>query len=347
MRRTLATAALSLVATGPALAQSEPPAYLDNRSDAAAIVRSFYNAISRQEYARAWGYFGDRKPSPSFDAFVKGYENTQSVSVVTGAESMEGAAGNTYYSVPVAFAAYNKDGSEQVFAGCYTARLSNPAVQEPPFRSLSIDSATLKAAQQPYEDAVPQKCGDGPDPEPQNAQLDQAKRAFVAIHYPECSAIKPDGTTAEPDTYRLRFRYQSDAADTPEREAKLYRFYCGSGAYNETHVYYLYEEDSGLREQQFATPELDVRYADGDKEAKVESVTIIGYTADDGLVNSFYDEKTMTIQSHDKWRGLGDASSSGTWLFRNGDFTLVKYDVDASYDEKIDPETVLDLETAP
>ena len=98
---------------------------------------------------------------------------------------------------------------------------------------------------------------------------------------------------------------------------------------------HLYEEDSGLREQQFATPELDVRYADGDKEAKVESVTIIGYTADDGLVNSFYDEKTMTIQSHDKWRGLGDASSSGTWLFRNGDFTLVKYDVDASYDESV------------
>jgi hypothetical protein len=174
MRRSILTVALSCLTAMPALAQSEPPAYLDDRSDAADLVRSFYNAISRQEYGRAWDYFGEKKPSPSFEAFVKGYENTQTVAVVTGTESMEGAAGSTYYSVPVAFTAYNKDGSEQVFAGCYTARLSNPAAQEPPFRSLTIESAALKAAEHPYEEALPQKCGDGPDPEPQDAQLNQA-----------------------------------------------------------------------------------------------------------------------------------------------------------------------------
>jgi hypothetical protein len=47
------------------------------------------------------------------------------------------------------------------------------------------------------------------------------------------------------------------------------------------------------------------------------------------------------------WRGLGDASDSGTWLFRNGDFALVRYEVDASHDGEINPDTVLDYETPP
>ena len=51
--------------------------------------------------------------------------------------------------------------------------------------------------------------------------------------------------------------------------------------------------------------------------------------------------------SADKWRGLGDASSNGTWLFRDGTFTLVRYDVDASEDGKIDPQTVFDVDTPP
>ena len=42
-----------------------------------------------------------------------------------------------------------------------------------------------------------------------------------------------------------------------------------------------------------------------------------------------------------------DASSAGTYLFRNGNFSLVQYDVDASYDGEINPETVLDYNTPP
>ena len=64
-------------------------------------------------------------------------------------------------------------------------------------------------------------------------------------------------------------------------------------------------------------------------------------------MNSEYDEATRSITSYAKWRGLGDASSSGTWMFRDGTFTLVKYEVDASYDEEINPETVLDFDTGP
>ena len=44
---------------------------------------------------------------------------------------------------------------------------------------------------------------------------------------------------------------------------------------------------------------------------------------------------------------MDDASSTGTYLFRGGAFVLVQYDVDASYDGKANPETVLDYNTAP
>ena len=82
-------------------------------------------------------------------------------------------------------------------------------------------------------------------------------------------------------------------------------------------------------------------------EGKVEAIDIIGFQAADRLVNSEYDGTTKTITSYPKWRGIGDASSTGKWIFRNGDFTLVQYEVDASYDDEINPETVLDYDTAP
>jgi hypothetical protein len=76
-------------------------------------------------------------------------------------------------------------------------------------------------------------------------------------------------------------------------------------------------------------------------------VQIVGYTAEDQLMNSSYDPQTRTISSTNKWRGVGDAASSGAWMFRNGAFTLVKYDVDASYDGEVDPESVVDFQTGP
>jgi hypothetical protein len=102
-----------------------------------------------------------------------------------------------------------------------------------------------------------------------------------------------------------------------------------------------------LRQLQFASPELDIRYENDNSEGKVESVTIIGYRTDDQLVNSGYDPASKTLTSFSKWRGVGDASSTGTYIFRDGTFTLVKYDVDASYDGEINEETVLDFNTGP
>jgi hypothetical protein len=53
------------------------------------------------------------------------------------------------------------------------------------------------------------------------------------------------------------------------------------------------------------------------------------------------------LTSWSKWRGVGDASANGTWAFKNGRFVLVKYDVDASYDGEINPQTVIDYDSPP
>jgi hypothetical protein len=119
------------------------------------------------------------------------------------------------------------------------------------------------------------------------------------------------------------------------------------GAYNETFAFYLTDDEGGVRQLQFAEPELDIHYANDDPEGALEAVNVIGYNTADELVNADYDEATHSIVSHSRWRGVGDASSTGTWLFRDGRFSLVQYEVDASYDGQINPETVLDYNTAP
>jgi hypothetical protein len=342
-----ATAFFSLAVTGqPVLAADA--AYVDDRSDAEAVIRSLYSAINRQEFARAWDYFGDTKPAKDFDTFVKGYDGTARVDVKTGGVSEDGAAGSIYYNVPVAIRATAKDGSENIFAGCYTLRQVNASIQEPPFRPIFIDKGALKPAKADFENAVPESCGDGPPPPKKDATLEQAKKVFAATYGEQCDKEMPGGEPlGEPDAYSLRYKDAGAEADEPERETRLFRFFCSMAAYNESAVYYVYDDVSGVRQLQFASPELDIHYENNDSEGKVEAVNVIGFQTDDQLVNSGYDDATKTISSHNKWRGVGDASSAGTYLFRNGNFSLVQYDVDASYDGEINPQTVVDYNTAP
>ncbi|TGQ47959.1 DUF1176 domain-containing protein [Mesorhizobium sp. M00.F.Ca.ET.216.01.1.1] len=342
-----AATAFSLAVTGQSALSAEAP-YVDDRSDAAAVIRSFYSAINRHEFARAWDYFGDTKPAKDFGSFVKGYDGTDEVEVKTGGVSDEGAAGSIYFNVPVAIRATAKDGSEAVFAGCYTLRQVNAQIQEPPFRPIFIDKGALKPAKAGFEDAVPESCGDGPRPPKKDEALEQAKKAFAATYGDQCDKKTPDGkAVGEPDAYSIHYKEADSASDEPERETRLFRFFCSMGAYNEGAVYYIHDAITGVRQLQFASPELDIRYENNNSEGKVQAVNIIGFQTDDQLVNSEYDDATKTISFFNKWRGIGDASSTGTYLFRNGNFSLVQYDVDASYDDESNPQTVLDYNTAP
>ncbi len=348
MIRLLLAATATIAICTAALAAE--PAYLDDRSEPGALVRSFYNALSRHEYARAWSYFGNAKPTEDFQQFVDGFSDTEEVQVAIGEPGSEGAAGSTYYYVPVAILARDKKGGETVFAGCYTARLADPQIQaEPPFMGLHIEKGDLKPSDKPFENSLPASCGEGPAPAPRDAVLEQAKAAFAATHASQCTTLAPGqpGDAAKPEDYTITFHDGQDGEAGPERKARLLRFLCSTGAYNDVHVYYLADDARGLRELHFATPEVEIHRENNAAEGKVEAINIVGFRDENALSNSSYDEQAHTITSRGKWRAKGDVSSNGIWLFRKGDFSLVQYDVDASYDGVINPETILDYNSAP
>lgn len=339
---------LVLAAGLPTTTNARAADYLDDRSDAKTLVRSLYNAINRKEYARAYGYFAE-PPADNVEAYAEGFENTESVELLTGASAEEGAAGSVFTTLPVAIRAAMSDGGEKVFAGCYTTRLANPQTQADSFKPLMIEEGALEPADGPLEAALPASCGDAPPVPPADTAMDEARAQFDAIYRQTCrmpeEAVEEAGR--EPESFVIPFKYASDPSEGPEREARLFRFWCTTGAYNEIHVYFLADETGEVTPLHFATPELSIHYMNEDPEGEVDDMRIAGYTAQDRLVNSQYDPETLTIRSTAKWRGAGDASANGVWIFRDGRFTLVKYDVDPTYDQEINPQPMLDFYSGP
>jgi len=134
---------ISLLVSVTTTAFAAQPAYLDDRSTAASLVRSYYNAVNRQEYARAYSYFDANNAPQSYQSFAAGYADTTSGSVATGPAVSGGAAGSTYFTLPVAIDAVSRKGTHKQFAGCYTTRLIEPTVQDPPVTPMFIYKAAL------------------------------------------------------------------------------------------------------------------------------------------------------------------------------------------------------------
>ena len=152
-------APLLLIAV-PAPARTGPD-YLDDRSDGPALVRSYYNAIDRREYARAYAYFGDAPPVPSYDAFAKGYADTARTELRTGPDQADADMGGVTHGVGVVLRAVRTDGTEQVFTGCYRVRQPAWWKTDPPvFAPLHIGQAKLVPSRDGFERAVIPDCLD-------------------------------------------------------------------------------------------------------------------------------------------------------------------------------------------
>jgi hypothetical protein len=129
----------------PELGDISPSHYIDNRSGPVEVLQSLFNAVNRKEYLRAYSYWETSAELPPFPEFEAGYENTESVQLVTGEVSSDAGAGQLYYTVPVTLQAQTTDGSLQTFVGCYTLHLSQPGIQgAPPFQPLSIRSGEVE-----------------------------------------------------------------------------------------------------------------------------------------------------------------------------------------------------------
>ena len=138
--------------------------YLDDRSTAQELMRSFVNALNRREYVRAYSYWRpDAAQLQPFEQFQEGYSATQSVQLTLGTVVSDVGAGQLYYSVPVILNAHTAGGARQTFLGCYVLHLVQPAIQDtPPYQPLAIQSANVRqvtdASGMP---AVDQGCASG------------------------------------------------------------------------------------------------------------------------------------------------------------------------------------------
>src|SRR5690606_32432211 len=121
-------------------------------------------------------------------------------------------------------------------------------------------------------------------------------------------------------------------------------FGCDIAAYNTSTVYLFHREMDGITPLAFPTPVIEAEHENPeDRDSPVRSVKILTWTANTRLTNASFDPETGEINSFALWRGLGDAFDASTWVIQNGGAQILHYEVDASYDEKAEPQLVVDF----
>jgi len=145
------------------------------------------------------------------------------------------------------------------------------------------------------------------------------------------SLLKNKDNPADAHYFEVKYRDKGQDQDSPDNVFPLYQLLCNTGAYNSSYIF-LTKDGNGYKLLAFAMPKLDYDYTDENFTKLKAPPKVIGYTATTELVDPDFDAETNSISMHAKWRGLGDASSSGVWKFVDGEFVLSEYDVDPTYD---------------
>jgi heat shock protein HslJ len=103
---------------------SKPAEHYEDLSSPVSLLASFYSGVNAKDYERSYRYW--ETPPGKFEDFTRGYADTTSVQLIVEPPTrVEGAAGSQYAEVPTVIVARHRDGSQRIFAGCYTMRKSN------------------------------------------------------------------------------------------------------------------------------------------------------------------------------------------------------------------------------
>jgi hypothetical protein len=123
--------------------ETRPETQYDDLASPVRLLASYFSAVSRKEYPRAWAYW-ENPPNPSYEDFVQGYAETTSVLLVVRPPTfIEGAAGSQYTSIPTLLIVTHTDDSQHNFVGCYVARRANPHIEGAPPNGWSLFDATI------------------------------------------------------------------------------------------------------------------------------------------------------------------------------------------------------------
>lgn len=149
------------------------------------------------------------------------------------------------------------------------------------------------------------------------------------------AASRPGKEIADSHVYRIRYRHPGQDQDSPDAVFPLYQLPCTRSASDAAFVY-LTKADGEFRLLSFAEPKLDYDYADESFSSLKTPPKVAGYITASALAGSTFDSKANSISMKAKWRRQGDAWSSGTWQFDDGEFVLKRYDVDPTYEGRLD-----------
>src|SRR6266566_2563348 len=94
----VATATPTAPTTAPTATPTAAPeaAYLDDRSSAEQLIRSYYDAVSKRQYLRAYWYWEASTTLPPYDTFARGFTDTTSAQVELGTVGGSPGAGQLY-----------------------------------------------------------------------------------------------------------------------------------------------------------------------------------------------------------------------------------------------------------
>ena len=88
------------------------------------LLASYYNAINRKEYQRAYGYW--QNPPLPYNTFANGFSDTTGVQLIVQPPThIDAGAGNLYTAIPTLLVAQHTDGSIHTYAGCIVTHKSN------------------------------------------------------------------------------------------------------------------------------------------------------------------------------------------------------------------------------
>lgn len=107
------------------LPQTTPQSFT-TQTDPVSLIGAYYNAISRGEYDRAYGYWEQAPRNQTAAQFAAGFADTQTARAIVRLPIFADAgAGNIYASIPTLVTALRRDGTQQFYTGCFVLHKTN------------------------------------------------------------------------------------------------------------------------------------------------------------------------------------------------------------------------------
>ncbi len=164
---TAATSTPMPTLTATAVIPIPAESYIDDRSTPSQIIISYFNALNRGEYLRAYNYWINPSGTQgSFSKFASGYKNTSRVDLVFGSITSGTSAGLIYYTIPVLLKATAINGVHANWAACYVIHQARPEnFSLPPFNPMGIIWGSAKDYDPAMDDAsaLATACSDYPN----------------------------------------------------------------------------------------------------------------------------------------------------------------------------------------